>query len=797
MRHSYYTSLLLATSALGAGLSLPTVAQETDAGTRASSMVLEEAVVTARRREELLQEVPASIQVFNQQQLDNANIVNAADLAAYTPSLAVNNRFGGDNTTFAIRGFSQELRTTASVGVYFAEVVAPRGANSQQSGDGAGPGDFFDLVNVQVLKGPQGTLFGRNTTGGAILLTPQRPTDEFEGYVEGSAGDYDMWRGQGVINLPGSDSFKLRLGIDSQQRDGYLDNFSGIGPDDFANIDYTAYRLSALWNITDSLENYTILRYTDSQNNGYPGSLFYCNTEERLGSFVCQPDLDNRKATGHDGFYDVYSFVPNPVSKLEQSQVINTTTWDINANFRFKNILSYASLQTDQRSAIYGTDWSVAGAFLIFQMVGLASDLHTTDQESWVEEAQIQGTNFDERLTWQAGLYYEKSEPIDDYGAQSPALISCDLYTLSGSPEDIRCNNIARQGAVQRTPGGVEYTNQAVYAQATYDLNTEFALTAGLRYTDDKTEGDVTDTIYFFPAVAPGSYAPYSSTFVERRTPKEDSSKPTWLLGLDYTPNDETLVYGKYTRGYRQGSVNVGGATGLDTHGPETVDTYEIGTKLTFSGDFPAIVNVAAFYNDFKDQQVQFGYFKTSGVGSTAVVNAGSSTIWGVEYEGNVQLTDNFILSASYTYLDTNVDKLEFPPVPPNTIANEPIVTTAEGEPLSYAPKNKLALTGAYNLPVSADTGDMTFAVTYVYTDKQQANSKETSPYATLADTELVNVNFNWNGIFGSGFDASAFVTNATDEEYITFMTGNWNSGLESGQVGVPRMYGARIRYNF
>ncbi len=797
MKPSHYTYALFATAALGAGLSTPALSQEDEVGTRAASTVLEEVIVTARRREELLQEVPDSIQVFSQQQLDDKNIVNAADLAAYTPSLSINNRFGGDNTTFAIRGFQQELRTTASVGVYFAEVVAPRGANSQQSGDGAGPGDMFDLVNVQVVKGPTGTLFGRNTTGGAILLTPQRPTDEFEGYIEGSAGNYDMWRGQGVVNIPVSDTFKLRLGIDAQQRDGYLDNFSGIGPSDFADLDYTSYRLSAVWDITDTLENYTILRYTDSQNNGYPGSLFACNTEEPLGFAVCQPDLDNRKAIGKNGFYDVYNFVPDPVSKIEQGQVINTTTWDINDSFRFKNILSYAALQTDQRSAIYGTDWSIAGAPLIFQMVGLANDMHTTDQETWVEEMQIQGTSFDERLTWQAGLYYENSKPIDDYGAQSPAIISCDLNTINGDPEDFRCNNIARQGAVQRTPGGVEYTNKAVYAQGTYDLNTEFALTVGLRYTDDKTEGDVTDTIYFFPAVAPNTYAPYDSTLTERRTPKQDSSKPTWLLGVDYTPNDDMLFYAKYNRGYRQGSVNVGGSVGLDEHDPETVDTYEIGSKMTFNGSIPAVVNMDVFYNDFQDQQIQFGYFKTSGVGSTAVVNAGSSTIWGIEFESNVQLTDNFSLSANYTYLDTNVDELVFPPVPPNTIADEPIITTAEGEPLAYAPKNKLAMTAAYRLPIPADTGEVRFAVTYVYTDEQQANSKETSPLATLDDTKIWNANINWYGIFGSAFDLSAFVTNATDEEYITFMTGNWPSGLESGQVGVPRMYGARLRYSF
>ena len=136
---------------------------------------LTEIVVTAQRVEERAQDVPISMTVFNQQQLSNRNVVNMDDLAAYTPSLSANNNFGSANSTFAIRGFVQDIGTQPSVGVYFADVVAPRGASNNISvGDGAGPGTFWDLQNVQVLKGPQGTLYGRNTTGGAILIVPDR-----------------------------------------------------------------------------------------------------------------------------------------------------------------------------------------------------------------------------------------------------------------------------------------------------------------------------------------------------------------------------------------------------------------------------------------------------------------------------------------------------------------------------------------------------------------------------------------------------------------------------------------------
>src|SRR5687768_8121444 len=178
---AFHRSILLPTTALTLGLAAPAIAQNAEPRPAATTNMLEEVIVTARRREESVQDVPISISVFDQETLNERNVTNAADLANYTPSLNVNTRFGPDQASFSIRGFTQELRTTASVGVYFADVVAPRGGGSITAGDGAGPGAFFDLQNVQVLKGPQGTLFGRNTTGGAVLLVPQKPTYDLEG----------------------------------------------------------------------------------------------------------------------------------------------------------------------------------------------------------------------------------------------------------------------------------------------------------------------------------------------------------------------------------------------------------------------------------------------------------------------------------------------------------------------------------------------------------------------------------------------------------------------------------------
>ena len=803
-------SAAIAAALLGLHLAAPVLAQES----APSASALEEVVVTARRREELLQDVPISMTVFNQRQLDNANVINSSDLARYTPSLSANQRFGSENSSFAIRGFTQELRTTASVGTYFAEVVAPRGANAQTSGDGAGPGSFFDLENVQVLKGPQGTLFGRNTTGGAVLLTPKRPTEEFEGYLEGGAGNHDMYRSQAVVNVPASERVKLRFGFDQQRREGYLDNITSIGPNDLADVNYVAGRASMTVNITDTVENYTVATYTDSNTNGQPSTLVACNDgppAALLGAFYipyCNAQLARQEAAGQNDFYDVASSMPEAGVKIEQWQAINHTDWEINDELLLKNIIAYANLETTNATDLFGLDFlQPSGGQRVFATAGIRPGLPTTSQSSFVEELQLQGTSFDEALTWQGGLYYEKSEPDGDSGQQSPGQIDCDLATINtDNPDNFRCSGfLGNLSNVLFTENEVEYDNRAVYAQATYDIDDRWSTTGGARYTWDDTKGKVHEIAYLFDSdgilEAPNVIDDHGVVQME-----QESDEPTWVADVTYTPTANNMVYAKYARGYRQGSVNPAGehqsapnGERIDIHGPEKVDTYEIGSKNSFEGRLPGIFNIAAFYNDFRDQQLQQGILTSNGTGSTAIVNAGKSRIWGVEVESNVNVTDNLQLGLAYTYLNTEVLELEdVSALVASTGATPAALSTSEGEELPYSPKNQVVINARYTVPVPASYGDVELGATYVYFSDQLAVSETVSPMYELDSYDLVNFNLNWNRIAGSAFDGSLFVTNALDEEYEVYRSGLWGvAGFETGMTGIPRMFGARLRYNF
>ena len=793
-------------------ISLPDEPKPVTVEPPSKSESIDEVVVTAQRREQSAQDVPISITVFNQEQLSNANITNAGDLANYTPSLSVNTRFGSENTTFTIRGFTQDLRTTASVGTYFAEVVAPRGQTSQASGDGAGPGSLFDVQSVQVLKGPQGTLFGRNTTGGAILIVPNKPSNDFEGYAELSAMNYGGFRQQGVVNLPIIDTVKVRFGIDHNVRDGYLRNISETGARDLNDVDYAVYRLSVLWNVTDDIENYTIFSYTDSSTHGNTAQLFACNPSLNPADNVsliligrsCQDQLSNQAAAGKNGEYDVSSTIPDPMSIIRERRAINTTTWTLSENVTFKNIFAYAHLYTESGSQIFGTNFHAIGDLNPNRefFVGLSvpnPDEPVTSQTTFVEEPHLQGTAFDGRFEWQAGAYYERSLPDGFSGNNSAGMLSCDPRTLSGDPSRFDCFDLTLGliGSVLVQQYKTDYLNQALYAQGTYDFTDELSLTAGLRYTWDRTRGYGIKTRYAFLLGVPEGE---TQSIVN---PEVSSEAPTGMINISYKPNANVMAYGKYNRGYRQGSVNMAADPGLDTFGPEHVNTYEIGAKISFRGAVPGRFNIAAFYNDFTDQQLQAGYVSSNSGVTTTIFNAGHSRIVGFETETYLKLLRDLSLTLSTSYLDTKL--LEAENVSQGNLAAGGVLAPLTyapiadvGDELPYAPDQTYVASLDYHLPIDARVGDIIVGVTYSYIGKQRSASSSSSDFGLLGDYSLLNASINWISIAQSSFDLSLFGTNLLNEKYTTFVSGIYNVlGFESRQVGAPRMFGVRMRYNF
>jgi iron complex outermembrane receptor protein len=821
-----------ALGALGASLAMPAWAAEAPPAPSASSDTdLTEVIVTARRVEENLQDVPISITVFNQEQLSNRNIVLAQDLAAYVPSLSVSTNFGSENSSFAIRGFVQETGTAPSVGVFFADVIAPRAAsNGLPGGDGAGPGSFFDLENVQILKGPQGTLFGRNTTGGDILLVPKKPTSELSGFVEGGVGNYDDGAFQAVGNLPLGENLRLRAGVIRETREGYLHSNSGVGPKDFDDIDYWAARLSAVWDIMANLENYTIGSFSTTNNHGSLNKLIAVDPSPSNIPFgdVATAQL---QAQG-SGFYNIQQDLQDPISRLQQWQVINTTTWKATDELTVKNIASYAQLRDYFNNGIFATAFVTPGSGIYTGLptgipFGFAASRPypgslTAAERTITEELQFQGNALDQRLTWQGGGYFETAIPMGVVGSLSPVTASCISYNdfnctdIVGAAIKNTFNFTTPVAAENETIGETRFRDYAFYAQGTYKIIDPLKVTAGFRWTEDHQETDSIQKTYHFnqypaygllPGVNPKCTdvnATLPSCQVDYST---DSHAPTWLLDFDYTPVQDLLTYVKYSRGYREGTIAPTAPPPLNIIQPEKVDAYEIGEKTSFRGAVSGTFNMAAFYNDFRNQQIQIGYNAPplSGFGPFAApANVGKSRIWGVELDSSLKLFPRFRLDVGYTYLDTRIEQVTIPtlaPGSPYTISG----TFQVGDPILLSPKNKVSTTGTYTLPFPDTIGTVNFGATFTYTSSQLVNYSDRynppfAQYSYIGATGLLNLNLGWDDIMHAPVDVSMFATNITNKQYYTFVAGlggNGGPGFETAAVGPPMMFGVRVRLRF
>lgn len=848
---NFKKALMLGVAITGTSVAAPALAQ--------SSEVLNpgDIIVTARRTEERLQDVPISMTVYSGDQIEKRNIAVASDLAAFTPSLSVNTRYGPEKATYSIRGFNQDASTAPTVGVYFADVVGVRAQGGTAGGNTVGAGSFTDLQNVQVLKGPQGTLQGRNTTGGAVMLVPSKPTDVLEASVEGTYGNYDQRRVQAMFNAPLADTFKVRVAIDRNERDGYMKNRSGSGPRDYNDVNYFYGRLSVVADLTPELENYTIFHYSRSDTNGYASRYESCDrdpddprlvnpatiTPSRPGgtnyslsryyaSLSACAQIDRQAARG-DGPLDVEVSADDPRIFLRTWQVINTTTWQASDTITLKNILSYGEYREQSAFSLNSDNFVIPDTEITryyaarggprpgqpwsFIQLGTQPGHDAAAESTMTEELQLQGRSADGKFNFVVGGYLEFSRPIG-FNQQRTG-----IYGNCGDPGTLSCtgglplsNASPLSGAIfSESRTKLKFDNHGVFAQGTYNFTDQLSMTLGGRWTFDKIDGYSESNRWVFLTLPNGVTIPGPRVcndvlnhpdVVLPPTGSADlsacgtrivnkSNKPTWLIDLDYKPTPDTLVYAKYARGYRQGTVNFTNP-GLETALPEKVEAYEVGAKLTFRGALPGYFNIAGFWNDFSNQQV-FGALISrpdSGLaGGAAIINAGKSVIRGVEVDAGVSLAQGLRLSAGYTYLDTKLKELTTPVLPANSPFEAIIPRGVIGGPLTYSPKHKLSLSADYSVPLGENVGELDLGAIYTFTAKQFVDGNNRIP-----GYSLLNLNAGVRDIGGTGFDVTLFGQNVTNKKYRVSSGGGFeSSGINDFLYGVPRVYGVRLKYAF
>ena len=777
-----------------ATLASPTTLLAQDVIATGTGASLEEVIVTARRREEALQDVPISVSALSGAELERAGVTDIQALQYRTPSLAVTATFSQRSVAaFALRGQrtqETQLFTDPPVGTYFAEVVQPRPYGFGNS--------LYDLESVQVLKGVQGTLFGRNMTGGAVLVEPRHPElGESSAEVRGSYGNHDLLEFYGVANVPLGEQFALRFAGKTHERDGWAREVT-TGRD-YDNQNYDAARLSLLYEPSETFDSLTVADWYRAREHGtaafltslvLPSAISNYENLRNAGlittnvpaEFAAAQALFNQSrytldiGAGEGGNLDAFGA---PREEVENYGFTNKTTWELSDALTLKNIAGY---RRNTRDVVQDFD-------------GIPAFLITPNQfariSNYSEELQLQGEAFDDRLEFILGGFYFKEEGIDGSNANTlPQLTFAGARVPQTTPAALfQISN----------PGEGSSTTYAGFAAGTYHFTDQFSASAGVRYNYDKREITVSpqrpqlrSCQWDLDLITPG----VQSVPIDQCSFSNEKSfdEITYDATLQYAPSDGLMLYGSFRHGFRAGgfSTRAQNEIALQPFLPELVDEYEVGLKTStrFDGGSQLTSSLAVFRQDGTDVQKQrAASFDTNGDGIpdtvlTIVDNTAEQRNTGGEFELGFS-TANFSLSGFYSY--TKVEILKGAAT--STIGTPEIAQRG-------VPKHQAGLTGTLDVPVG-DLGQLNLTANVSWRDEIFLDDFELE--GRQPSYTLVNLRAEWSEILGSGFSVAAYGTNVFDEEYRVGVLGLIAEGLgfQSSVYGEPRMYGMEIGYKF
>jgi iron complex outermembrane recepter protein len=776
-----------------------TVAADTASVTAASvaqsTNALEEITVTARRKEESLQSVPVSVTAFSAESLREQSISTTQDLQMATPGVYLSGSGGDENVVYQIRGQSKALSGPSSPAVvsYFAEVPDPTLGSSVPQ---------YDISSVQVLKGPQGTLFGRNTTGGAVLYTPAAPTYDFGGVVDATVGNYSDHETEAVLNLPLVDQkVSLRIAGDMHERDGYTKNIGVGGPLD--NIDSKAVRVSLLLEPVQGLKNLTTVDYYKSDDNGDGTNLIaVAPGYTLLAELGIQKALEQQLALQQARGPFVVDTSEADFTHNRRTGVTNRSDVDLGA-VQLVNIFGYRNthlsyyINVDGAPAIItdGTGAYPAGIPLEFIRGSLDNNVKQIS-----DEFQIKGKAIDNKLDWLAGLFYLHDDPT---GAQGNFV---GFAHIVGTPTAGPGYNFITE------------TSKAVFVHATYDLSSMLqglAFEAGVRYTRDDisscTGTGLTNTNS--GTVQPGDCAVGAADITGSSINSASSGAPTWSVGLNWQLDKDLFTYLVTRRGYQAGGINsptlIGRLAPFQTFAPETVTDVEAGMRSDWHiGSTLLRFNASVFSGWYDNVQTALTGVQVSplcsptnngpGVsptgscnpandpaGGTLLVNIGKTQVSGIDIDGAFAPTP----SLTFTYAAGLLD--------PRTISqNIPasLVPYAGTNGVAFNMTARRTYSGGvrYRLPLPEEWGQLFLNADEYYSGPTEFTFIDLPPYAVL------NLRADWNNVEGYPLDLSLFMRNAANREYIaTPVASGAFLGMTSGIYGPPRMFGLEFRVRF
>lgn len=800
-------SATLFLSAASAAIAAPTIVS---AQTEADVII-----VTAQKREQDIQDVPIAMTATSGDQLQAANIATVNELPQITPSLFVNTTNGGAaDTTIRIRGVGT---TGNNPGLEGAVGVFVDGVYRNRAGMALGALD--DIQRVEVLRGPQSTLFGRNTSAGALSIITNAPTANLEGFTQFTVGDWDRTDANGWINVPLSDAFATRFSAGLQSRSGFLEN--RLDGADMNSLENWYLRGQAMWDISPDATLRLIADYNsadtaccgavrvDSTGAAGPGFMSLINNIEGLVAGI--PAEDQTQL----GSYSQTTLNQIPENEAQDWGVSAELNWDLTPNVLLTNILAYRDFSSERS---FDADYTGVDFFNF--------DTFDDDYKTVTEELRLSG-NWDGALgmssiDWLAGVFYSREE-VDstqrlEFG-DNAALYTCGLAYLLQSMSPAPCfaavfpTNpytgapynpalvVPGQGSTSVFDSTAE--SWSLFGQTTFNFTEQFRLTLGLRYIDDHKEATGVTTEDNASALG-GNVLPPLIGLVNDYDVEVDDTALTGTINIQYDWTPDIMTYASYSRGYKAGGINLdrtaatlvppplgfpGGGTVIGpadpTFDPEFSDNFEVGIKSLFD-DGRLGVNFTIFNTEYEDLQVlAFTGFQF------LVQNAEGGYSRGAELETVWRPTDNLTLSSGVTYAYTRYDDGVVIGVGSNAF-------NAGGEHFTNAPVWSATFGAGYEWDISDALGGR-IQLDYLYgsgrnTGTQQTEEKYQAGYGLLnARASLVGLNADW--------DLSLWCRNCTDQEYYTVVfDAPFQSGLLPGQggntagfVGAPREVGLTL----
>jgi iron complex outermembrane receptor protein len=702
----------------------------------AQAQVLEQIVVTAQKREESAQDVPISVTAFSGETIRDLGIDNTIDLAAFTPGMSIGQNSGeGDFPFISLRGvtvrdFADTNESPSAVYIdefYKANLI---GLDSQ----------VFDIERVEVLRGPQGTLYGRNATGGLIHYVTRKPSRTLQVYGEAMAGERDRYRFEGAIGGPLSETLAARLSLLHHEFDGYTENIFP-GNDDGNALDANSVRGQLLFTPSDDLSISVLLQRSANDNDS--GNMFphVAVTQDPVTGLA----VPNPGGPGFAGYLEPTPDDPRDTNadrdiylRTEQYTAIGRIEWSYN-DLQFVSVTGWEKTSKDAAFDSDGTPFA------------RGTEAHPNGEQI-SQELRVSGAV--ERLDWLAGFYY-----ID--------------YDVDGRQSRCRPGTCA----VQRLPVLYDLRTEswALFGNVDFELTPELSLTAGIRYTEEDKEYSLENRDFgiTFDETTVGDLA------------MQDDSNVSFNARLNWTPQADLLLYAGASRGHKAGTFNVGFtpiATNAIPVDPEELTSYEAGVKSSFADD-TVRMNAAVFYYDYDDSQA----FQFDGQTLSSTAFNRDAEVVGVEVELAATPVDALDLRVIATYLDATLKDVE---LPGPTFAGLPPIDTD----MPLAPDWKVGFLGVYTWPAPwggtlALQGDVTWNSSQFFDAFNSPSHRE--PSYAVGDARL-----SWTSA-DERWKVSVFAENIADTEYRTYAFDLAFLGFATDVYGKPRWVGGTIGFNW